>query len=380
MKRRMIICLLSFLSIMGKIFAQENVNTPNTNATMNNLNVSNGPQPCRFDISLSKGNHLQIFLNRFNDIYYLQNIDSILNVYLNDIKPFKDSLSNELNSRRINYIISTNGTRIIHLLRHSPEEEGFLLRNGEIAQLKSAQDTIGITRAMPSFENNQKNREKKGSYYYSILFYLNRLDELSQYTNGQLEKVISKIEEDVRSTKGGSKINNPENYITGSYTVKDNGNEITGNTDLKWNQGHSAIELSPAIGIQNYKNYFVPSAYLGLGYSFTKSYSHHTFSAGWEPFFTFEKNNSGSLQTYRNDFITLGYAYKSPTSNFFHSGITTFSLSYLVGRRGEVFDKNTFRLSLLGVQLHEVIHIEPQLYFHGFFKNVTPGLRISVGL
>lgn len=388
MNRLTIICMLSLLSITGKLFSQESRVPSYQDITGRTFSVPPDLQPCRFDIQLSKGNHLYILLREFNDIYRLQNIDSLLAIFMKDMEPFRDSLSNELTTKRIDYVIDTNGMKKIRLQQHFPKGESFLLRNGNVARLKSEQDTINILGAIPPSEEADKNNAKKEIHYYSIILYLNKQEELPQYTDGQLGKVIAKIEEDVRSKTRNPKKNDYWNptAILGTYSVLNGGSIINGNLSPNYNYNygyeHNSLGLDLGASLQNYKDYLAPAAYIGLRFilRYPDKKVYHTLTAGWEPFFTFEKNNSGSLQTYRNDFITLGYTYKSPASNFFNSGVVSFSLSYLISRRGEVFDKNTFRLSLLGVQLHEVIYIEPQLFFHDFFKNVTPGLRISVGL
>lgn len=53
------------------------------------------------------------------------------------------------------------------------------------------------------------------------------------------------------------------------------------------------------------------------------------------------------------------------------------SISYLVRRKGDFFQKNSFRLGFGGLKYDKLL-VEPVIYFHDLFRGVTPGLKLSV--
>jgi hypothetical protein len=55
------------------------------------------------------------------------------------------------------------------------------------------------------------------------------------------------------------------------------------------------------------------------------------------------------------------------------------SLGYVIGRQGDVFDKNSFRFSAARLNFfHGNIYLEPCIYFHDFLREVTPGVKLSL--
>jgi hypothetical protein len=52
------------------------------------------------------------------------------------------------------------------------------------------------------------------------------------------------------------------------------------------------------------------------------------------------------------------------------------SIGYLIRRDGAYFDKHSLRLGMGRLSLFEgKTQIEPMLYFHDLFREVTPGIR-----
>ena len=54
------------------------------------------------------------------------------------------------------------------------------------------------------------------------------------------------------------------------------------------------------------------------------------------------------------------------------------SLGYLVKRKGDIYDRHSFKLALGQFNLFaNYTKIEPVLYFHDFLKGFSPSLRIT---
>jgi hypothetical protein len=107
----------------------------------------------------------------------------------------------------------------------------------------------------------------------------------------------------------------------------------------------------------------------------------YLLGVSWEPLFFFSAASNGHLETYRNDLIVLNYEHNHPGSDPKPAfGLDpAFSLGYVIGRQGNYFTQPSFRLTY-GAGKAGPLRIEPALFFNNFFKGVTPGLRVSMGV
>ncbi len=91
------ICLLMlFTSITASLWAQSNSQTDKAFEGPSNIIFNR-----RFYISLDNGNKMKIELSDIADLDRLANIDSLLQIFLQDIAPLKDSLADPLTAKRI---------------------------------------------------------------------------------------------------------------------------------------------------------------------------------------------------------------------------------------------------------------------------------------
>jgi len=329
----------------------------------------------RFYIDLDKGNKLTIELTDISDLQRIANIDSLLKVFANDLMPLKDSLSDPLTSKRIDYVTDAQGRKKIRILQYAPKGNNYLVNNGELSSLKISQDTINIIGVIPNPPKAQQKISLTNPRYYHLLFYLNNFDELAGYMNGTLTEKIATIQNKVNGRwpilkGGGSHYLKPDKTIVAD---KPKGFTAGGTGDFLAGQA--------SVNVQNYKAYFAPSFSLGLRLTITNRERTFKWEPGlyWEPHFLFSKDAQGKLRTYRNDFLTLTYGQggttdHDPRKDFSFSAV--FSLGYLIHQSGEFIKDGTFRFGAGKVKLLKTT-IEPSIYFDHFFKGVTPGIRIS---
>ena len=306
-------------------------------------------------VTLGKGNRLQAEFGDATGPDRLRNIDSVLMVFLSDLKPFRDSLANPLTAKRIDYLSDASGHKKMRLRQVLPPGSTFLLGDGEPARLRLRQDTIFIL--LVSLRNGQ-------TLYDRIGFFINSYDELeSLVTAGLGEKIRLMKEEGTWSPKDGVFRRDSDPSVTQKPSDK------------------VLLRLDGYLNVQNYKNYFVPSASLGATIRLERKYKIHTFGAWWEPGFFFGNDPQGRPGTFRNDFVVLRYGYDrsdkkgEPTES---TGLyTNISIGYLVRREGTYFPEHSFRLSAGDWRLRGgKLVIEPVVYFNDFFRGVTPGLRV----
>ncbi len=329
----------------------------------------------RFYINLDKGNKLEIELTDISDLDHIANIDSLLRIFIEDITPLKDSFSDPLTSNRIDYATYAQGRKKIRIQQFQPKGNSYLLNNGELASLKTTQDTINIVGLITNPKKAMQKISLTKPRYYHLLFYLNNIGELAGYMSGTLTEKIATIQNNV-NTKWPLILGGSSHYLAKDKNIsadKPKGFTATGTGDM--------LEGLITVNVQNYKNYFVPSFSIGTKLVLTNRDRTFKWEPGlfWEPHFLFARDTLGKLKTYQNDFLTLTYGQGGTTDHdprkpFAYSAV--FSLGYLINRNGDYFDKNTFRLGAGKLQLLKTT-IEPSIYFDNFFKGVTPGIRIS---
>ena len=365
--KKIIIVIALLISAKENLFAQ----TSNTEKTFE-LPANNIKR--KFLISLDKGDKMQIELTDISDIKYLRNVDSLVKMFINDVKALKDSLliQDELISRRIDYIIDTSSRKKIRILKFPQTGSSFLVDKSDIALLKLEQDTITITGVVATQSTGIFFRKQTELHYYRVSFFLNNLEDLSAYRDGRLNEKINSLKKNVStnwSEKGG---------IT--HLKKDP--SITAATAGGHIGGGDFLSLRFSVDAQNYRNYFVPSATLGFAIVTNNNLIRREFSIVSEQHFLFaRKDSTNKPETFRNSFLTLSYgrtALKNIDSKFSSSLYPFISVGYLIKRRGDFYDKNTFKVGVGKISLFGgTTKIEPVFYFNNFFKGVTPSFRIT---
>lgn len=330
----------------------------------------------RMQVDLGKGNKMQIEICYDRNLDYARNLDSLVRIFMHDITKFKDSLSDELAVKRIDYKMTAPDKRQVRITKYPSAGNSFLLANGEVSALKLEQDTINMILA-----DEKPAIDRPGSIvvwkdYCRISFFVNRLEELpeiltvnnlndkikvlrAKYVNWYKEKGVWYLKADKTISAKRS----------GGY-IMDGGDYLGFRTD---------------VSLQNYKNYFVPGFRLGLKLALNnietvidKSPRQYLVAFYWEPHFIFQ-NIQGKLQTFRNDFLDLSFGFgpQGPGAEK-KSQITQFSLGWLVYRQGDYFEKNTFRFGMGRVSLAKnKIFLEPGMYFNNFLRGVTPTVRVT---
>ena len=298
MKRSFALLMLS-ISITANLCAQSNSQSDKAFEIPDNIIISR-----RFDVNLDKGNKMKIELSAFMDLERVANIDSLLQVFLSDIAPLKDSLADPLTSKRIDYVTDAQGRKKIRFQQFQQKGSSFLISKGELASLRTGQDTIhliGII-ANPATEIKDKISLHNPRYYH-YTFYLNDMNELSGYMNGVLKQKISTIQNNVTG-KWPLILGTGSHYLKIDSTITaDKARGVT----YKAAGGSDYLTFLFSVNVQNYKNYFVPS--FSMGTRLTLSNLDRTFKwepgLYWEPHFIFAKDIQNKLRTYRNDFLTL---------------------------------------------------------------------------
>lgn len=355
------------ISITGAGFAQNN-----TTKADETFDLSPGHASRRFVFDLGKGNKMQIELSDMDDLNRFTNMDSVIRTFLADIEPLKDSLGDELLSRRIDYTVDSVGRKKIRIQQLKPKGSSFLVRDGEVSALKLEQDTIHFIGTVSFIAKYTLRKAFATTRHYRVSFFVNDLSDLSMYMDGSLSEKIQTLQNNISSpwtttrTRGTAYLNAEPS--------------ISARLPKGFVAGGDFLNFRISVDIQNYKSYFVPSFSLGAGLIISSSHFKRDIILSWDPHFFFARNSQDKLKTFRNDFLTLTWGQGLVQDNNPRKEshlLFIMSLGYLIKREGDYFEKNTFRmgagrLSLFGGKTK----IEPAIYFNNFFKGVTPGLRL----
>jgi hypothetical protein len=317
-------------------------------------------------IDLGKGNYLELELTDDSQLNRFKNLDSLLLVFLTDMKPFKDSLSDPLSGKRVDYRVDTAGRRMVRIRETRSPGTTFLLGENDPSLLRLRQDTLYILLA---WKQDRLSR---------LTIILNRYSDLESWIATGLNAKMQLLEVNKQHRWAGEWNPRPGHP---AYLVKDP--TITGKNDSIYHTAeiNDYLEIAAIVSLQNYKNYLTPAVDLGFFIGLRKKDFVHQLGLFWEPIFLFGSDSHGRMQTYRNDLLVFHYSFdvsgnlKDPLAPF---GLNTnISLGYFIRRSGDYLERDSWRLTAGEVKFRgNRIVLQPCIYFNNLFKNVTPGLRL----
>ena len=266
--------------ITGKAIAQDEKTMSNADRI---FNMPKDYLKRSFTADLGKGNKMLVELTDIADLDRFKNIDSLLRIFLQDIAPFKDSLSDEMAAKHIDYLTDEMGRKKIRIRLSKPDGASFLLQQGNISALKLEQDTIVFSGSYLYTVTSTILKPFTEMHYYRLSFFVNQLSDLMALSG--LNEKISTIEKNkksrwIKDDKGTWYIKNGDKSI---YSNHQPAGYVPGN-----GTGDYLTSLTN-VNIQNYKNYFVPSASLGIGLGFNNGRTKKELGLLWEPNFFFAK-------------------------------------------------------------------------------------------
>jgi hypothetical protein len=185
--------LMLIISITGPVFAQNNTKADKT------FDLGPNFASRRFTVDLGKGNKMQIELSNMVDLNHFANMDSVIRVFLADIEPLKDSLGDELLSRRIDYTTDSMSRKKMRIQQFKTKGSSFLVRDGEVAALKLEQDTIHFIGTVSYIAKYTLRKAFTEVRHYRVSFFVNDLSDLALYMDGSLNKRIQALQNNISS-------------------------------------------------------------------------------------------------------------------------------------------------------------------------------------
>jgi hypothetical protein len=334
---------------------------------------------------INNSGRITLELISITQLEYLPNLDSILNIARNSLRQISDSLKQDAINRRIDMVTETTGPTQLRITSYANRPTAFAIQGDEISLLKTESDTLRIKFTVPTgrkvnyFEVGGTSSEKAELAPAFITIVVNNFGDIQSLPQNIMQSCLSLLQQEI-TPDYVSKASTSAHY-TAYYNLKTNNRFSPGKT--KWiRYGNYRNELVPNIygSLQFARGNFAPSMAAGLRFTTGKpSEGLKRFYLMWEPYFFFSRDVNNKLLTDRNDFVTLRFIEED--DRFGKKGDFDFmmncSFGYLAGKRGEWFEKNTFKIGLPAVR-SGWLQLEPEFYFINFFRNFSPTLKLTL--
>ncbi|HSJ69497.1 MAG TPA: hypothetical protein VK921_17580 [Anditalea sp.] len=135
------------------------------------------------------------------------------------------------------------------------------------------------------------------------------------------------------------------------------------------------LSLMAGVGANVYKNQFLTDITGEIGLQLNhKGILRNQFYVSNNLMFSFDAESSAVINNFTNIGYRRNFSNQKDKPNWLGVEIGT-----LTKRSGDLFQPNTMRLGM-NWNAGKNITISPQLYFNGLFQQVSPGLRIGIGL
>lgn len=377
MKLRMLLSALLFISVAGPVCAQYLDEPINLAGREPKYMTRKLPKQEGYSLDLGNGNKLFIpralsYPGSKSGLSLLQPVKSLLEATQKAYEQFKDSLQDPLTVKKLQYLSYNGQEKTLINQKPTTGEKTYYTNEGKLAIIKPTLDSITIAKV-----------DTTGDHYRAAVMIFT-ISNLSEFSNTVDAALIDRFIDSIESATPAEVANKPyyKSFIYGQYNLKD-ANKIVGGLTVKKNAKY-VLSLGISADIQNIKNYFVPSASVGIylnNYSLKTKDTYHNFGLYWKPYFFFEKDQNGKTKTFRNDFLFATFnAYNGNHEN--RDGLDIFlplSIGYLVHRKGDFLEKNTFGINAFGVKYGNAT-LKPYIYFHNFFKGVNPSIQLSIGI
>ena len=198
-------------------------------------------------------------------------------------------------------------------------------------------------------------------------YYLLNLQDLKKISDKTFSQQISNA--DILLPVGRKKIN-------GWLTMNADGNFDSHFLDEASPLTSDMLILNAGVGAGIVKNQWVNDISFKIGLAFgEKGLQQNLYFAEFKMVYDFS-NASGDNIFSVNSFVTAGWEHNF-SKNSEKEKWFGLSLGYLVSRKTDFFEKNTWKFAI-NKRINQTISISPEFYFNGFFKNIYPGVQVGI--
>ena len=335
----------------------------------------------KYSFDLGQGNKMLVYARTVQDLQKFQNLDSVLTLFAKEYKEVKSALTENTNAKIATYKLLDNNQHQLDLREQAAAKQRFQFRTngGEPLLIKDVQDTLLIIHTFLKPIQKKSETVQLNEYVYFCLI-INNLEDVEVIAkNGIGNAKISQALKDVAQyphhnlQKTGFRYN--LTYAPDSDKPSFKAVET---------QNSPFIAIHPSFGLGIFRNQWVPNFQADFSFVPNK-YKNIGYTVGWRSLFFTERNDlTGRSSTQSNRFVSVGitfYDFRRPKTGVVNTNHILFGayLGHSVLRSGDIFDKNTWNFSMT-ITTKGMFKIQPEIYFNGFFKSVTPGLRLQIGI
>ncbi|MPR34029.1 hypothetical protein [Salmonirosea aquatica] len=362
---RILVCIALLLgSVRDPLLAQNDFPDPNFDTKLDaeafKKEYPSLLDATSFEVKLSKGNILLLIGKKYSQLKLVQRPDLLVRQFWAEYSPVIEKLPEDTDGTSVQYVLNDDDDE--PQLRWKKYPQGtpdFTVVDKELVRLKTVQDTLHITM---NKADQQAELYLLANDLRDIPLLLDEIREKTTYLLTSMEKRTDPVVLD----------RSPEVY--GRYL---------GNRQVQLvNFGSDMLIFNPRVGLGYIRGHWMTSLDLGATLYLEKSPIKPT--VGYQHQYFFGQNAEGGFKAYQNGFVLAGLSFfkKSEKGTIGRKPVVQtgqLTVGYLVQRRGTYYEPRTWRVTG-AIDLTPHLRVAPEVYFNGTFKNLTPGLRLSVGL
>jgi hypothetical protein len=315
--------------------------------------------PTAFEVQLSKGNRLLLMSKKYSGTQLVLPPDSLLRRFWSEYGQFLTQLPDDTDGTSVRYLLRDGESPQLRWKKYRQPTSEFSVLANELVRVKSVQDTLHIVVQKPDLPPAD---------LYLLVNDLRELPQLFDEIRGKTAYLIRSLE---KKTAPTILERSPEVY--GRY-LGDQRVQVA-------NFGSDMLIISPAASLGYIRGNWMTSLQLESTLYLDKSPLKPR--VGYHQQYFFDRSPEGQTRIYQNGFVTAGLSFFEKTKevridNKELKQTGQLMVGYLVRRSGSYYEPNTWRVSG-GVNLTPLLKVEPEVYFNGAFKNLSPGLRLTIG-
>ncbi|GAB3167139.1 hypothetical protein [Telluribacter humicola] len=313
-----------------------------------------------FEVQLSKGNRLLLMSRKYSGTRLVQRPDSLVRQFWNEYGRFIEQMPDDTQGTSVHYILEENGAPQLRWKKYPQPASEFSVLNNELVQVKSIQDTLHIS------VRKDDNRQAE---LYLLVNDLRNIPMLHEEIREKTAYLIQSLEK-----KTDPKILERSPEVYGRY-LGDRKVQVA-------NFGSDMLIISPSASLGYIRGNWMTS--LNGEFTLFMEKSPLKPRIGYQQQYFFNRSPEGQTRIYQNGFVMAGLSFFQKTKDGVRIGnkevkqTGQLMVGYLVHRTGNYYEPNTWKVSG-GLNLTPTLRIEPEVYFNGTFKNLSPGLRFTIG-
>ncbi len=364
MKNLIIWIALLLGSVTDPLFAQKNeMSLPNQTSALDfeafRKAYPGFLKPTAFEIQLSKGNRLLLLSKKYSDSRLVQRPDSLVRQFWNQYGSAVAALPEDTDALAVHYVAGDTVAPPLRWKKYPSETAEFAMLDNELVRVKSVQDTLRIT---------IRSADDREADAYLLV---NNLRDLPMLFDEIREKTAYLIKALEKKTDPTVLERSPEVY--GRYRG-DQRVEVT-------NFGSDMLIISPSVSLGYIRGNWMTSLNAEFTFYLARSLAQPRF--GYHHQYFYSRNPEGKTMLHQNGFVLAGLTFFKQTSktrieNREVKQTGQLTVGYQVLNNGGFYEPNTWRISA-GFNLTPVLKIEPEVYFNKAFKNLSPGVRLTIG-